>query len=157
MGDEEQRHASLGAQLFQQLEDLQPDRDVERRGRLVRDQQLRVAGERHRDHGALALAARELVRIAARAALGLVDADAAHGGDSFVESPRSAQPGMQLDRLDDLVADRVDGIERGHRLPEDHRNVAAAQRMELLGKHFQDFLPVEKNFAAEAGAFHQSQ
>jgi hypothetical protein len=31
------------------------------------------------------------------------------------------------DRFDDLVTDRVDGIERGHRLLENHRNQTAAQ------------------------------
>ena len=76
--NEKQRHAGVGAQALQQLQDLQADRDVERGGRLVGDQELRVARERHRDHRALALAAGELVRIAVRAALGLVDPDPAH-------------------------------------------------------------------------------
>src|SRR4051812_10295576 len=34
---------------------------------------------------------------------------------------------MQLDRFDDLLAYRIDGIERGHRFLEDHRDVATAQ------------------------------
>ena len=51
-----------------QVEDLRLDRDVERGGRLVGDQQLRIAGERHGDHHALAHAARELVRILRRRA-----------------------------------------------------------------------------------------
>ena len=55
----------LGDEGAQQVEDLRLDRDVERRRRLVGDQQLRLAGERHRDHRALAHAARELVRIVA--------------------------------------------------------------------------------------------
>ena len=49
----------------QQLEDLALDRHVERGRRLVGDQQLGLAGQRHRDHHALLLAARHLVRIAA--------------------------------------------------------------------------------------------
>ena len=49
--------------LADQLEDLRLDGDVERGGRFVGDQQLRAAGERHRDHHALAQAAGELVRI----------------------------------------------------------------------------------------------
>ena len=59
----------------QQLEHLRLDRDVERRRRLVGDQQLRVAGQRHGDHHPLAHAAGELVRIGAEAALRVRDAD----------------------------------------------------------------------------------
>jgi hypothetical protein len=45
----------------QQVEDLRLDGDVERRGGLVGDQQVRVADQRHGDHDALAQAAGELV------------------------------------------------------------------------------------------------
>ena len=55
---------SSRAQPLEQLEDLRLDHDVERRRGLVPDDQRRVAGERHRDHHALAHAARELVRVA---------------------------------------------------------------------------------------------
>ena len=47
-----------------QIEDLALDRDVERRQRLVGDDQRRLRGERPRDGDALALAAGEFVRIA---------------------------------------------------------------------------------------------
>ena len=60
----------------EQLEDLRLDRHVERGRRLVGDQQRGLAGERHRDHHALAHAARELVRILVGAPLGRRDADA---------------------------------------------------------------------------------
>ena len=62
-------------QLAQQLEDLRLHGDVERRRRLVGDQQLRSAGDRHRDHDALAHAARELVRILLEALRRRRDAD----------------------------------------------------------------------------------
>ena len=48
-----------------QVEDLRLDRHVERGRRLVRDQDVRVVQERHRDHRALAHAARVLVRVVA--------------------------------------------------------------------------------------------
>ena len=48
-----------------QIQDLRADRDVERADRLVADDQVRLERERARDADALALAARELVRIAA--------------------------------------------------------------------------------------------
>ena len=51
-------------QLDEHVDDLRLDRHVERRHRLVADQQRRLERERARDADALALAAGELVRIA---------------------------------------------------------------------------------------------
>ena len=53
--DDDDRHAELVAQVHQQVEHLRLDGHVERGRRLVGDQQLRPAGERHRDHHALPL------------------------------------------------------------------------------------------------------
>ena len=52
------------AQPFQEAQDLRLHRDVERRDRLVGDEQLGVEHQRARDADALALAAGEFVRIA---------------------------------------------------------------------------------------------
>jgi hypothetical protein len=54
VGDEHQRGLAVDDQRAQQLQDLRADRDVERGGRLVGDEQARLAGQRHRDHHALA-------------------------------------------------------------------------------------------------------
>ena len=62
VGDEDDRRPGLVAQVAHQVEDLGLDRHVERGRRLVGDEQLRLAGERHRDHDALRHAARHLVR-----------------------------------------------------------------------------------------------
>ena len=51
--DQDDRGPETLAQLTQEVEDAGLDRHVQRRGRLVGDQDLRVAGERHRDHHAL--------------------------------------------------------------------------------------------------------
>ena len=48
-------------------------RDVEAGGRLVGDQQGRLAGDRHRDHDALAHAARQFVRIGVEPLFGIAD------------------------------------------------------------------------------------
>ena len=52
-------------QLLDQLQNLRLDRDVQRGRRLVGDHELRVAGQGHGDHHALAHAARQLVGILA--------------------------------------------------------------------------------------------
>jgi hypothetical protein len=81
--DEHDRHAELPLERQHEVEDLRLDRDVERRGRLVGDEERRVAGERHRDHDPLAHAARELVGVFADADLGRGNADLARSVDGL--------------------------------------------------------------------------
>ena len=76
VGDEDHRHVRARCSIVgQQVEDLLLDRDVERGGGLVGDEQLGPARQRHGDHDALAHAARQLVRVLAQAPAGLRDAD----------------------------------------------------------------------------------
>jgi hypothetical protein len=75
MGDEQHAHAEPRPDLGEQRQDLRLHRDVERGGRLVRDQKIRLVGERHRDHDALALAAGQLMRIALQPGFGIGNAD----------------------------------------------------------------------------------
>ena len=67
-------------------------RDVERRGRLVGDEQVGLGDQHHGDHDALAHAAGKLVRIGAEDALGVADL---HGLEHFQRAPprlRLARP-----------------------------------------------------------------
>ncbi len=82
------------AQVPQYVEDAGLDRDVECGGRLVGDQDLRVAGDGHRDHHALAHTAGELVRIVVDATFGGRDADEL---EQFDRRGR-ARPGGTADR-----------------------------------------------------------
>ena len=70
VGDEDDRHLQLPAELVDEIEDLGLDGDVERGRGLVGDEQLGLAGEGHGDHDALAQAARELVGVGVEALLG---------------------------------------------------------------------------------------
>ena len=63
MGDQHDRGVDLLLQLTHQIEDLCLDRYVESGRRLVGDQQLWIAGKRHRDHHPLPHAARKLMRV----------------------------------------------------------------------------------------------
>jgi hypothetical protein len=62
--DQHQARPNSALQFLEQVDHLRLHGDVERRDRLVADDQLRLGGERPRDADALALAAREFVRIA---------------------------------------------------------------------------------------------
>ena len=63
--DEQVGKAQLGLEVGQEVQDLRLDRHVERRDRLVGDEELRREHQRARDGDALALAAGEHVRVAA--------------------------------------------------------------------------------------------
>jgi hypothetical protein len=71
----------------QQFEDLRLHGDVERRRRLVGDQQFGTVGQRHGDHHALPLTARKLVRVGGKPFPGLADAD-------LVEQVENLVPGF---------------------------------------------------------------
>ena len=75
VSDEQHRHPHLAAELLQQLQNLRLDGDVESGRRLVCDEQVGLIGERHCDHYALPLAARELVRIRRQSLLRIADPD----------------------------------------------------------------------------------
>ncbi len=119
--------------LVEQRQDLRLDGDVERRRRLVGDQQLRLVGERHRDHHALAHAAGELVRDTGRRA--------ARGSGiptSVEQLDRAVARGGLRDALRwariasaSWIADLVERMQRRQRVLEDHRDVVAADRAQL--------------------------
>ncbi len=54
---------------------------------------------------------------------------------------------MLDDGLGDLLADRVDRVERGHRLLEDHRHRTATEFRQGGGGKAKDFLAVEPDLA----------
>jgi hypothetical protein len=63
MRDHDDGGVELAPHLVEQLDDLRLHRDVQRRRRLIGDDQRRLEDQRHRDHDALAHAAGKLVRI----------------------------------------------------------------------------------------------
>ena len=150
VGDEQQRHAHLALQLVQQRQDLRLDGHVQRGGRLVADQQLRRAGQRHRDHRALALAAGELVRIGVDLGLGVGDAGAVQQLDGARARGVGPQRLVQRQHLDDLVAHGVQRVQRRHRLLEDHADARAADAAHLALALSHQVLAVEADRAAAA-------
>ena len=128
VGDEQIGEAEPVLQVEQQVDDLRLDRDVERRDRLVGDDQRRVQRERAGDADALALAAGERVR------------EAVHvGGRQLHQVEQLAHPPPALlerahavdqQRLGDDVGDRHARVERRERVLEDHLHLAP-QRPQL--------------------------
>ena len=124
VGDQQDRGAGLAAQLTNEIEHLGLDRGVEPRRRLVEHEQLRVPGERHRDHDALQHAARELVRVAVHDALGGGDVDPLERVDRRSLWHPSCREPEHLVRLGDLASDLQHRVHRLHRVLVHHRRVA---------------------------------
>ena len=105
-------------QLPQQVEDLCLDRRIERRGGFVGDQDLRIAGQRHGDHGALLHAAGELVRKLTHAPFGSRNADLAKQRDRAIMRFAPGHAAMQDQRLGDLIANTFDRVQASSSGPE---------------------------------------
>ena len=155
VGDEQDSGAGLAPQVAQQVQDAGLHRHVERGGRLVGDQQLGPAGQRHRDHDPLPHPAREGMRMVAEAGGGVGDADE-------VEQPprlrqRRGAAGLQVvaQRLGDLEADREHRVEAGERLLEDHAGRAAAQAAHPPLRQLEHVVPVQHDPAGHGGVARQ--
>ncbi len=142
--DDHDRHAEPGLQLAQQVENLGLHRHVERRRRFVGDENLRLRRDRHRDHGALALAARQLVRIARELFLRRRHVHLTQQFDGALACLMATNMAMCTDRRDNLIADRIDRVERRHRLLEDHPDHAAADLPQALRRHRQQVFAIEQ-------------
>jgi hypothetical protein len=122
VGDEHVRELELVLQVFEQVEDLRLDRDVERRDGLVGDDQLRGRRERPRDPDPLALPAGELVGVAVE-----VLRVEPHPGHQLLHAPPTlharADP-VQAHRLPDDGAHRAARVQRGIGILEDHLHLA---------------------------------
>ncbi len=114
-------------QISDQRENLLLGGDVERRGRLIRNQQLRLQHQRHRDHDALALAAGQPVRIGRENALDLGQPHLLHHFEDALASRARIEIGVDAQHLIDLAAHRHHRIECRHRLLKDHRHGGGAQ------------------------------
>ena len=140
------------AQLYQEVEDLRLDRDVQGRDRLVGDHELGAGGDRPGDADALALAARELVRIARGGVCTEPDQLEQLGHAGAALGP--AAEAMDQQRLLDARADPHARIERGVRVLKDDLHVAPASAQGFW-RQTQQVLAVEQELAA--GRLDQAQ
>ena len=129
---EQQAHAVFVDEIAQQFEDLRLQHDVERRRRLVGDQQLRLERAGDGDDHALALAARQFVRIAGKGKFFGRQPDTVEHFSRQRLGVGSVRAGVPAYALGDLLADRLQRVQRRHRLLEDHADVVAAQGAHLL-------------------------
>jgi hypothetical protein len=120
VGYEDDGGAEFLLAVFDEVEDLFLDCDVECGSWFVADEELGFCDKSHGDHDALAHSAGELVRVGMDAFFGFRDADFGEGIDGAVEGGGAAHVFVEFERLDDLIADFHVGVQRGHGILEDH-------------------------------------
>src|SRR5665647_2111321 len=123
VGDEDVRQFELVLKVLEEVDHLRPDGHVEGAHRLVADDELRVERQGAGDADALALPARELVRVA----LGVLGAEP-DGLEQLEDALLALGLGtdlVDLERLADDVAHAHARIQRGVRVLEDDLHVAA--------------------------------
>ena len=148
MSDEDDGHAGLGLQLLHQIQDLGLDGHIERRGRLVADEQGRFAGQRHGDHHPLAHAAGEIVGISRETLGRLGDPHLLQHGDGGVTALGLAVIGaVEAKHLHQLIADRLHRVERRHGLLKDHGDTVATHLVHLLRRQIEQLLPLKADGA----------
>ena len=138
--DEDVGQAEVALQVLEQVQDLRLHGDVERRDRLVADDQLRVDRERAGDADALALAAGELVREAV--VVLRVETDDL---EQLLHAPLDLGVGadaVHLERLADDEADALARVQRSVRILEDHHHLAA-HRAHLGARELGDVAALE--------------
>ena len=148
--DQDDRRACFLAQHAHQVEDLRLDGHVERGGRLVGDKKVGLASERHRDHDPLTHAAGEPVRIVVEAPFGRWDVHAAQHLDRSFLCSRARQRAMAQYAFGDLFADSERGVERSHRLLEDHRQSVTAKLAHLGWQKLREVDTLEAYLAVDA-------
>ncbi len=144
VSDENQGQPVALLQLAEEIQVLRLDRQIEARRRLVRDQEPRLAGHRDGTDDSLAHAPGHLVGIVAEPGVGRRDL---HGPQQVARAAPRGGPARALvdpDRLGDLIADREERVQRGHRVLEDHGDALAAD-VPHLGIGF-----LEKVFSLES-------
>ena len=142
--DEEAREAHLALQVAKQVEDRRLHRHVERRNGLVRDQDARLEDQRTREPDALALPARQFVRIPV-AELG---AEADQVEDLLDARPQVAalRDPVQPQRLADDRTARHARVQRRVRILEDHVQLAS-QRPHLPSREMRDVDAAQQDLA----------
>ena len=128
-----------------QVEDPDADRDVEHADRLVREHDLWLDREGARNCDALALSARELVRVLRRDLLRREEADGAQQLVHALLDLRRRNDAVDPQRTLDVMANRLDRVQRVERILEDHLHLRAVPEDVAATAHARDVGPLEED------------
>src|SRR5690606_33280034 len=110
MRDEQKTHLSFLLDLRQKIENLFLNGHIQRCCRLVTDQKIRIAGDRHGDHDTLALTTAEFVRVEIKTLFGMWNSYLDQKIQSFFQSLFLIKALMQTQSFCDLIGDRQNRV-----------------------------------------------
>src|SRR5579864_7415149 len=140
--DVEERDVALLLELEHEIQDPDADRDVEHARRLVREHDLRLDSERPGDRDALALPARELVRILLRYLVRRHETDGRQQLVHALLDLRRREDAMDPQRPFDVVPHGLHRVQRPERVLEDELHLRAVPEHFLAAAYARDVAPV---------------
>ena len=143
VGDHDDGGVAALLQVVQQIQHLRLNGHVQGGGGLVCDDQLGLAGDGRGDHHALAHAAGELVGVLLESRLRVGNLHALQKLQRRPARLGLAHAAMDAQRLGDLILHRVEGIQAGHGILEDHADLVAAHLAELAHAHLRHLALIE--------------
>ena len=142
--------ASSCCSFADEIEDLRLHRDVERGRGLVGDEKVRSVCERHGDHDALALAARQLMWEGTETRRGIGDADIGEQRDDAIPQLVASDPAVQGQDLADLPLDCMERVQRRHGFLKHHGDGTAANAAHVGFGGAQEVAPQQRGSARPA-------
>ena len=133
MGDEDDGVAEFLLQILDQLQDLRLNGHVQSSGRLVADQNFRLAGQGDGDNDTLAHTAGILEGVIVEPGLRIGNAHLLHQHQGALSRLQLRTVLVLEDNGGDLLADGDDGVQGGHGILEHGCDLAAADLRPVLG------------------------
>jgi hypothetical protein len=151
MGDEQDGHIKLALKVFEQIDYLGLNGYIQSGCGLIGNEQIRIIGQGHGDHGALALPPGQFVGVGTHALAGILDADQFKQFQGSLTGVGFAETLVQQEDLVYLPFDGVQRVEGRHGLLENHADPVASQRLNLIVSRPQCLYIVNVNRTAGMG------
>ena len=143
VGDEHDGRAETAVQVPHQIEDLCLDGDIQRRRRFIGHQDLGVQEQARGDHDPLAHAAGEFMRVAVQPRPGVGNPDRFQHLQAAVPGRLAGGPVVLAHHLDHLLGDGQVGVQRRHRVLENHRDAPPANAPQRARREPEQVLAVK--------------
>ena len=148
VGDVHDGGTPLFANTLEQADDLCLDRDIQGGGGFIGHHQLRIGRQSQGDHHALAHATAELVREMVDALLGTRNARVFEQFNGPLTRLSVVERQVRRDGFDQLLADRIQGVERCQRVLKNRADVPPTDEAHVIVGQVVDAPTVEPDLAA---------
>ncbi|MMZ63858.1 hypothetical protein D1872_261410 [compost metagenome] len=147
MRNEDDRGAQTLLHALHQVQNLRLDRHIKGRGRLVRDQQCRAAGQGDRNHDALAHPPGEFMGILIKPRLTVPDSHPIQHFERLLSGFFRRQIPVFYQAFGNLFTDFHRRIQRSHRILEDHAHIPSPDALHLFFRVLGQIFPHKQNLS----------